>query len=138
MKKRCAFVGLIYNNSVCLAKRHTVDNGQKVPFGGYWSLFGGSIEKGESPFFAAHRELKEESSIEIPLNQLKYCKTLRGENETLHIYFAEMDQLINPILDFEHTEFGWFDINEIDSFPYLIDENIVFAIKKYQKNRYIS
>ena len=49
-----------------------------------------------------------------------------------------MHQLINPILNFEHTEFGWFDINEIDSFPYLIDENIVFAIKKYQKNRYIS
>ena len=138
MKPRFSFVGLVCGNLICLAKRCTFDQGKKVPYGGYWSLFGGSIEKGESPFFAAHRELREEANIDLPLNKLKYCKTYRDDAGSLHIYFAELDDIINPELNFEHTEYGWFEMNIIDNFPYLIDQKIVDAIKKYQKNRYTS
>jgi 8-oxo-dGTP pyrophosphatase MutT (NUDIX family) len=137
MKTRASFVGLIYQNSICLGKRISEHNGETVPYGNYWSLFGGSIEKGEAPYYAAYRELLEETSIDIRLDKIKYCNTIRDENETLHIYFSELDELINPTLNFEHAEFGWFNIDDLDNFPYLLDIKILNSIKKYQKNRFI-
>lgn len=137
MKKRASFIGLIHQNSICLSKRIYNYKGEKVSYGGYWSLFGGAIEKGEAPYYTAYRELLEEASIDVRLDKIKYCNTIRDEDITLHIYFTELDELINPTLNFEHTEFGWFSIEDLDHFPYLIDDKILNSIKKYQKNRFI-
>ena len=138
MKSRVSFVGLIHKGLICLAKRRLLSiKGEKVPFGGYWSIFGGAIEKGESPFFAAHRELIEEAKIDIPIDRLKYCKTYRNESETMHIYFAEFKEIPTISLDFEHTEYGWFKLDSIEASPEPIDPNIKDAVKKYQKSRFI-
>ncbi|MBU1988692.1 MAG: NUDIX domain-containing protein, partial [Nanoarchaeota archaeon] len=39
------------------------DNKPSIPHPGYWDLFGGSIEEGESPLESIKREVKEEIGI---------------------------------------------------------------------------
>ena len=86
---RVAAIGIIYKNSVLLCRRVEFWEGKPVPLGGFWSIFAGSIEKGESPIFCAIRELKEESQIEVSVENVKYVKTLYGDNDfTMHIYIS--------------------------------------------------
>ena len=39
--------------------------------------------------------------------------------------------LLYPKLNEEHTQYGWFKIDTLDSFHELIDKDIVSAIKKW-------
>ena len=60
-KKLSSGLAILCGESILLCKRIEAYYGYKVPFGGYWSIFGGAIEKNESPKQAAKRELFEES-----------------------------------------------------------------------------
>jgi 8-oxo-dGTP pyrophosphatase MutT (NUDIX family) len=135
--KRVSALGLIHKNSILLCRRAEFFNGEPMKLGGYWGIFAGSIEKNEGPMYCAIRELKEESQIELKIQDINYVKTLYLEGEVImHIYMAEVNSLVSPVLDGEHTEYGWFEIDSLDSFPYDIDKNIVECIKKYKKNRF--
>lgn len=135
--KRVSALGLVHKNSILLCRRAEFFDGKPVKFGGYWSIFSGSIEKNEGPIYCAIREVKEESQIKLNIDDVKYVKTLYLEEDvTMYVYMSEVDSLVSPVLDGEHTEYGWFEIDSLDSFPYDIDENIVKCIKKYKKNRF--
>ena len=69
-------IAVIFNNTVLLAKRSEICyiTGNKVPYGGYWSVLGGSIDEGENPKDCAIRELKEESGISIDRKKVKFLK----------------------------------------------------------------
>jgi 8-oxo-dGTP pyrophosphatase MutT (NUDIX family) len=105
---------------------------------GYWSIFAGSIEKGESSMSCATRELKEESGIDISVDKIKYVKTIYVDTDfTMNIYMAEFDRLVKPNLNDEHTEYGWFSIDDLHLFPYDIDPVLVECIQKYKRSRFI-
>jgi 8-oxo-dGTP diphosphatase len=57
---------LIYdrNNNALLQLREDLP---KVAFGGYWGLFGGRVESGETPLIGLARELEEELSIRLEI-----------------------------------------------------------------------
>ena len=130
---RCAAVGIIYKNSILLCKRS-----ESSPMSGYWSIFAGSIEKGESSMSCAVRELKEESGIDISIEKIKYVKTIYGDSDfSMNIYMSEFDRLVEPSLNDEHTEYGWFSIDDLHLFPYDIDINLVECIQKYKRSRFI-
>lgn len=119
---------IFYKNLVLLARRI---EGPDIPFGGYWSIFAGSREPpSEPPMICAIRELEEETGIKLKTNQIKFAKTLRTQNnKLLDLYFYKTDTMLDVNLNFEHTEFGWFDVEKLDSFPYLIDPKIVKTIQ---------
>jgi 8-oxo-dGTP pyrophosphatase MutT (NUDIX family) len=132
-----AGVGLLYQDLVLLAKRVDTWQGQPIQYGGYWSIFAGSREEGESFFNAAIRELYEETKIKISIPDLRHVKPILEDNLRLELYMCRLDNLIMPTLDpEEHTESRWFKINELDNFPYEICPHIANRIKKFWKSEY--
>ena len=72
---RVAAVALISGDMILLGKRTTEWNGVPLSadqYPGYWLLFGGGVEQGESPIKCALRELMEETCIEVEPHDLKY------------------------------------------------------------------
>jgi 8-oxo-dGTP pyrophosphatase MutT (NUDIX family) len=133
--KRAAGVAIIFGNSILLAKRAKEWKGEPVPYGGYWSVFGGMVEKGEAPFKAASREAMEEAEIDIPVYELKFIKTFHEDGLDFIFYVHEARELLTPKLNFEHTEYGWFDVQELDRFQEDIEPKIVECISLYIERR---
>lgn len=122
-----AGVAVMSNNNILLARRIEFYKGNPIPYGGYWSVFSGTIEEEESAEDAAERELFEEAKITIE-NPLVLIDTI----DDFSLFVTEFDEIIYPELNFEHTEYGWFKINMLKSFPYQIDDKIVDLILKYK------
>ena len=58
-----------------------------------WEASGGSVLQGEQSIDACVRELKEETSIEISKEKLKYLNEERGDDWILECYYAVVDNL---------------------------------------------
>ena len=132
--KLVAATAVIVGNSVLLGKRISYYKGEKIPSGGYWSLFGGAVEKDESPFKAAERELYEETGIEIS-HPLLYVNSIFDKENAVKfmVYVAKLDSFPEIVLNYEHTEYGWFNINTLNSFVEKIDQKIVDSLNFYVK-----
>ena len=127
-----AGVIVLHQSSVLLAKRAETYKGQAVPFGGYWSIFTGRVEKEDpSIVHAAQRELQEETQITAPLKDLHYASTIHNAGCSLNIYTYDSPDLVFPVLDFEHTEFGWFSISALKTFTEKIDPKVLECIYSY-------
>jgi len=124
-------VAVFYQNSVLLGKRIEHHEGKPIPLGGYWSVFGGMIEEGESLKEAACRELQEETTILLEPSVLCPLTVLHNHGVSYNIYAYHACSLVLPVLNFEHTEYGWFKAEDLTSFPYLIDESLVEALHSY-------
>lgn len=82
-----------------------------------WRMIGGKVKDGESYWKAALRELAEETG----LKPIKYW-TIPSVNsfyehstDTIHhipAFAAELEPGSTPVLDDEHTEFGWFSLKK--------------------------
>jgi 8-oxo-dGTP pyrophosphatase MutT (NUDIX family) len=125
---------LFYNDSVLLAKRITHYKGNLIDFPGYWAIFCGAVELGESPLEAAYRELKEETGL-LAKEGIKFFTSFNYKDYKFLFHTLELRSLFFPDLCVEHTEFGWYDIKLLKSFPYNIDKNIVNCILEYHKTR---
>ena len=134
VNRKAAGVAIIYEDMVLLAKRADLWEGQPFPFAGYWSIFGGAIESGETPIECAVREAWEEARIKINPTKVNFFKMLHNENCDFSVHSAIIESLEIPQLNEEHTEYGWFKINCLDSFTEKIDLNIIECIKSSQKN----
>ena len=128
-----AGVALTLNGLVVLARRIEVcpHSGKKVRYGGYWSVFCGAIEDGESAEQTAVREVFEETKIEIKQEKLQALGLIRE----LALFRYELDKHEIIDLDYEHTEYGYFKISDIDAAPAPVDMKIARAI---QYNYYIN
>jgi 8-oxo-dGTP pyrophosphatase MutT (NUDIX family) len=134
VNKYAAGVAVLFQNSILLAKRVESWNGKPVPYGGYWSIFGGTIEEGENPMMCAVRELEEESEIKISITDLKFIKKIIDHDVEFVFYVTEVSSLINPVLNEEHTEFGWFSIDALSHFQEDIDPKIVECILLHRRS----
>lgn len=124
---KSAGVAVFHGNNILLAKRIEFYKGELCSLPGYWAVFAGSIEENETPEDAAERELFEEAKLTIE-NPLE----LIGQIQDFTLYGTSFNELVYPDLNFEHTEYGWFDLDALDSFPYKIDEKLVDLILKYK------
>lgn len=126
-----AGVAVLYENSILLGKRIETHFGEKVDFGGYWSIFAGAIDRGEDVQEAAVRELFEETGIKALPQDLCFIKSLPQNKNSFHVYYYKINELIIPKLNFEHTQSGWFDIFKLESFSDKIDMKLINLIKKH-------
>lgn len=85
---------------------------------GKWDIPGGTLETGETPIDTVIREVKEETGIDIQINNIRYIYTNKVElpfRQTIQlIYDAEYiygDIVINPL---EHQNYKWVSIEEIE------------------------
>lgn len=132
-KTQAAGVGITYRESVLLAKRIEEYRGKPVPYPGYWSIFTGTVDNGESLVNCAARELMEESQIKLDPKTFTFIKTISREDTDLSVFFVESEELLTPILNEESTAYGWFSINNLDSFSEKLDEEILNSIKTWHK-----
>ena len=130
--RKAAGIGLVYGGTICLAKRIYKHEGKPVEFGGYWSIFGGEIEEGESESDCAIREMSEETGIDIDPHQLIRSRTIEHDVSSFSVFFASIHYFPKVRLNEEHSEYGWFSLDVIESFPYLIDSLILDCIIEYR------
>ena len=95
-----------YKNEVLLLKRSN-----KVRYNGNWSVPGGHIERNEFAEDAAKRETFEETMIMIsgPINEIGIY------DDRFALYSKELDSKVEPIIDEEHDDWGWFEMNNLPS-----------------------
>ncbi len=79
-----------------------------------WAVPGGHLDPGESPAAAARREMREELGVEV--TALRYLTALRTVDAatavTFHMFAAASWEGTPRILDDEHAELRWFDLEE--------------------------
>jgi 8-oxo-dGTP pyrophosphatase MutT (NUDIX family) len=80
---------------------------------GQWNFFGGKIEPNETPEVAAIRELKEEASIEIGLNNITHIKSVEHQGRSLNYYYYSTTKEIEPKIDSSHIRWGWLSLKVI-------------------------
>jgi len=132
VNRSASAIAVIFNNTVLLAKRSETCyiTGNKVPYGGYWSVLGGSIDEGENPKDCAIRELKEESGISIDRKKVKFLKKIPEKKINFYLHYCKINEMPNVILNEEHTEYGFFRIESLSSSPSPIDLKIAKAIQE--------
>jgi 8-oxo-dGTP pyrophosphatase MutT (NUDIX family) len=96
-----------------------------------WANFGGSVEKFEAPLQCAKRELVEEAGFlegqhyhltsKRPIDISKYI------NFVYRCYLGIVEHEMDPVLNYEHTTFQWFSLDEIPS-------NRHFGLKRILSN----
>lgn len=119
-KKRYTGVIVKHKDKILLCKRNSQGS-----FPGMWSIPGGKLEEGETPKEGARREFFEETAVNINNVDITFVgliprhtrdgKKIKG---LMYVYLLEMDSPLYPDLDNaidgeEHTECGYFSINEI-------------------------
>lgn len=80
-------------------------------FSDCWNFPGGQGEPNESSYETAIRETLEETGID----ESKYRIVNHVSSKIYTLYIAIVKYEIEPILDHEHTEWRWVDINLIPS-----------------------
>tara|TARA_B100000902_G_C27319591_1_gene923505 strand:- start:229 stop:642 length:414 start_codon:yes stop_codon:yes gene_type:complete len=126
---------LVKNKLVLLARRIEFYKGKPVPFGGYWSPFSGAIENGESAKDCAIRELREESGFSINPKDVFFQKLIKRKKTNFNFFIGTVKEFPKIELDYEHTEFGIFKINRLDTLS-PVDEDVLKCLKKYYKNAF--
>ena len=76
----------------------------------HWSFPGGHIEKGETPYKAAKRELKEETQLD---GRITYAGIRKTKNGKMYIYFCD-DPKGEVKLNYEHSKKKWIEYNDLD------------------------
>ena len=97
---------IYYKEEVLLFKRSN-----KVRYNGNWSVPGGHIEMNESPEEAAKREVFEETLLMIsgPIEEVGIY------DDRFMLFSKELDSKVEPVIDEEHDDWGWFEINNLPS-----------------------
>ena len=86
-------------------------------YDGQWRMIGGKVQSGESYWEAALRELKEETALKPQFMWTIPSVNSFYEHQTDSIlsipaFAAEIDEANPIILDSEHSDFGWFSLEE--------------------------
>ena len=95
-----------YKKEVLLFKRS-----EKVRYNGNWSVPGGHIEMNENAEEAAKRETFEETMLMIsgPIEEIGIY------DDRFALFSKELDSKVEPVIDEEHDDWGWFEINNLPS-----------------------
>jgi 8-oxo-dGTP diphosphatase len=120
-KKRYVGVMVKYKDKVLLCKRNNLGS-----FPGMWSIPGGKLEENETPMDGAKREFLEETNVNINDKEITFIgliprhtrdgKKVKG---LMYVYLLEVEEpiipdLVNAIDGEEHTDFGYFTLDEIN------------------------
>lgn len=100
------------------------------PYKGMWAFPGGFVDKFEDPVHACHREVKEETSIELP-NTVKLFTAKGDEGRdprgwTISLaYYTDVPWDTKAAPSDDAIEIGWFNI--LDLPPMAFDHRAVFT-----------
>ena len=94
-------------NKILVVERSKTD--QWMPL--HWSYPGGHIQKGETPYYAAKRELEEETGLKP--KTVVYTGIRDTSNGKMYIYLC--DEYEGDVkLNFEHSDHKWVTYDEVE------------------------
>lgn len=98
--------------------------------GGLWEFPGGKIEDGESPQEALKREIKEEMSCDIIVNEFIVNDVYKYNfgDVSLSTYYCHLLSS-EPVMT-EHIDIQWITIDEIDNFDWAPADDATLKILK--------
>ena len=107
------------------------DHTPGIIFPGYWAVFGGIIEPGESPEDTAVREMQEELGVIITRDALKLVASVRwGDERPVSYYFsAELPVELHELKLREGTGFALYLHEEIDGLRMAAKDR--FALERF-------
>lgn len=113
--KNPAFSGVMIKcgNKVLLCKRREDIPNTALPE--YWSVPAGYVEADEEIKTAAIRETFEETQIELDATAVKFLSAYpaHGGRGVFYDYICEVDDEVEPVIDEEHSAWGYFGVDEI-------------------------
>tara|TARA_Y100001934_G_scaffold9279_1_gene12364 strand:- start:379 stop:807 length:429 start_codon:yes stop_codon:yes gene_type:complete len=113
--KNPAFSGVMIKcgQKVLLCKRRADIPNTALPE--YWSVPAGYVETSEDIKTAAIRETFEETEIELDATSVKFLSAYpaHGGRGIFYDYVCEIDSELEPIIDEEHSDWGYFGADEI-------------------------
>lgn len=93
-------------NKILVVERSKTDTWMPL----HWSYPGGHIQKNETPYYAAKRELEEETAIKA--NHVVYAGTRNTTHGKMYIYLCD-DFDGDVKCNFEHSDHKWVTYDEI-------------------------
>lgn len=119
------------NNEFLITKRHP-----QKPMGGMWEITAGGVLADEEPLLAAQRELKEETGIDVSLDNLFLITSEVSDSFYVFFYLAKLDSKPEIVLqDKETVDYRWIkredfvsELRNSDFLPFVFQR-----ITKYQK-----
>jgi 8-oxo-dGTP pyrophosphatase MutT (NUDIX family) len=97
---------------VCLAHRSL-----NVQEPNTWGMWGGAMDKGESPEQTALRELQEETGYSDPVDLQPLWTFKHSSGFRYYNFLAIVDSEFSPRMDRETQDFEWFDLDDTESWP---------------------
>jgi len=107
------YAGILIENNDGKMLFQLRDNNPKIKNRNCWSLFGGGINKNETPTEAAIRELKEELGIDIKKEQLYLWTVFHGFKKKNFLFKLKLNKNIKDMKLKEGSSMGYFTILEI-------------------------
>lgn len=106
------------------------DDKPTIPYPNTWTLFGGSVEPGEPPVYAAARELEEELELSLPLRLwFRFScpiRSLPGRLVCMHYCYAGLLAVpLDALVLHEGQRFALFDPREAMAMPLAFDQQDV-------------
>ena len=132
---------LIYDNQVLLLRRSEKD----PPYKGYWGFPGGKIKTNEDSKKAVIREVKEETGIDLTVNEQTKMKNVdkmhynkqnsvpEGETE---YWLVELESSPEIKLSTEHVSYKWVDDNILMAKGMKLIPGVYEIIQKYYNEYY--
>lgn len=118
-----------YNGAFLLGRRN-ID-----PAKGQWSFFSGYVDRGEQVEAAARREVKEESNLDVRLEQLI---GVYSESDNPHVVIAYRASILNNDISpltadpEEVSELAFFKLEEIPPLAFPTDQQILHDLHRIQ------
>jgi len=113
--KNPAYSGIMIRcaNKVLLCKRRDDIGDEHLP--GYWSVPAGYVEPYEDIKTGAIRETLEETKIELETDSVKFMSAYpaHGGVGVFYDYICRVPEELTPVIDEEHSTWGYFGIDEI-------------------------
>lgn len=133
-----AVVAAVLHNSAGDLLLQLRDDKPNLRYPNFWTLFGGSVEDGETPEQAIHRELIEEMEIALPLTFWKIfvCPVRSIENIVTtynHVFVGKLNRDIATIDLNEGQAMRFFSPDETTDMKLAFDQHLI--LREFLDNR---